>query len=347
MKLRWVMGVALFLLSAVTTACPLCMGGGVQSPAHDLADLSQAVLATPAADGKSYRVVDVIKGARPEGDRVTDVIIRDPASLKGGKPLLLVRDEAWPMWASLGVVGAGDAVVLRAVGTKDPADADLDGWRARVDALLPHLESAEPLLAEMAHDEFTHAPYAALRPAKPHLNAAAIRRWLAAPRLAMRQPLYLLLLGVAGDGTDAAWLEQRLAGASLVHDATNLGPMLAADLELRGPSRMPWIEATYLRDRGRSKAEMDAALLALSVQGNTNGVIPRERIVEAYRVFMSEHKEIAGLVAQDLASWQYWNAVPDYVALMKSGVRQQYASHAAIVAYLRQSPGGVVDVDDK
>ena len=323
------------------------MGGGVRSPAQDLADLSRAVLAIPVADGKSYRVIDVIKGARPEGDRVTDVVIREPASLKGGKPLLLVRDEAWPMWTSLGTVGAGDAVVLRAVAAKHPADADLDGWRARVDLLLPHLESAEPLLAEIAYAECAHAPYAALRSAKPRLNASAIRRWLADPRLAQRQPLYLLLLGLAGDRTDAARLEQRLSDASSAHDATNLGSMLAADLELRGPSRMSWIEATYLRDRDRSKAEIDAALLALSVQGNAGGAIPRERVIEAYRVFMSEHKEIAGLVAQDLASWQYWDAVPDYVALMKSGVRQQYASRAAIVAYLRQSPDGVAGVDDK
>ena len=85
----------------------------------------------------------------------------------------------------------------------------------------------------------------------------------------------------------------------------------------------------------------------MSVHGNTSGAIPRERIIETYRVFMSEHQEIAGLVAQDLAAWQYWDAVPDYVALMKSGVRQQYASRAAIVAYLRQSPGGVAGVDDK
>ena len=45
-------------------------------------------------------------------------------------------------------------------------------------------------------------------------------------------------------------------------------------------------------------------------------------------------------VAQDLAAWQYWDAVPEYVALMQSGVRQQYPSRLAVVAYLRRSPGG-------
>jgi hypothetical protein len=52
---------------------------------------------------------------------------------------------------------------------------------------------------------------------------------------------------------------------------------------------------------------------------------------------MSEHKPIAGLVAQDLAAWQYWGATEEFAALLKSDVRQQYASRIAILAYLRQS----------
>ena len=74
------------------------------------------------------------------------------------------------------------------------------------------------------------------------------------------------------------------------------------------------------------------------MHGNANGVIPRERVIQSYRVFMKEHQEIAGYVAQDLAAWQYWEAVPEYVALMQSDVRQQYPSRLAILAYLRQSP---------
>jgi len=116
--------------------------------------------------------------------------------------------------------------------------------------------------------------------------------------------------------------------------------MIAADLELRGPSRMAWVDATYLRDPGRSTREIEAALLALSVHGNANGAIPRARVIESYRLFMQAHKPLAGLVAQDLAAWQYWDAVPEYVALMNSSVRQHYASRVAILAYLKRSPEG-------
>ena len=61
-------------------------------------------------------------------------------------------------------------------------------------------------------------------------------------------------------------------------------------------------------------------------------------MIQSYRVFMTAHPEIAGYVAQDLAAWQYWDPVPEYVALMKSDVRQQFPSRLATVAYLRQSP---------
>jgi hypothetical protein len=100
-----------------------------------------------------------------------------------------------------------------------------------------------------------------------------------------------------------------------------------------------------MRNPRRSTRELEAALLALSVQGNAGGVVPRERVIQSYRAFMSAHPDVAGYVAQDLAAWKYWDAVPEYVALMKSGIPQQYASRIAIVAYLRQSPNaGAIDL---
>ncbi len=213
-----------------------------------------------------------------------------------------------------------------------------EDWRARVALVVPHLESPEPLVAELAYGELAAAPYAAMRTAKPQLEARAVRAWLADPKLAARHRLYFLLLGVAGSPGDAAALDQRVEAAWKSGDATNLASMLAADLELRGAARMPWIDERYLRDQSRAAPEIRAALLALSVHGNAGGVIPRERVIRSYRLFMKAHPEIAGYVAEDLAAWQYWDAVPEYVALMRSEVRQQFPSRLATLAYLRQSP---------
>jgi hypothetical protein len=77
-------------------------------------------------------------------------------------------------------------------------------WRARVALVVPHLDDPDTLAAELAYADLGAAPYAALRTAKPHLDAAALRRWLADPELAARHPLCLLLLGISGNAQDAA-----------------------------------------------------------------------------------------------------------------------------------------------
>jgi hypothetical protein len=330
-------------VSTAATACPICLGAGQPTKAHELASAQQAVLAVPTADASQFRVVEVIRGDRPPSSTIEGGYPRtaSPAGAKAakGKPLLLVRNDPFPVWVVLGAIGAEQSGWLRklAVG-KHVEDMSAEEWRARIALVLPHLESSDPLVAELAYGELAAAPYAAMRTAKSQLDARAVRAWLADPQLAARRRLYLLLLGVAGNEGDAAALEQRLEAAWKSGDATNLASMLAADLELRGAARMAWTEERYLRDRSRSAPEIAAALLALSVHGKAGGVIPRERVIQSYRVFMKAHPEIAGYVAQDLAAWQYWDAVPEYVALMKSDVRQQYPSRVAILAYLRQSP---------
>jgi hypothetical protein len=215
-----------------------------------------------------------------------------------------------------------------------------DEWRARVALMLPYLEHQEPLVAKIAYGELATAPYAALQTAKSRLAAPAIRSWLADPELSARRPLYFLLLGIAGDARDAAILEEQLGASWMTGDATNLGSMIAADLQLSGPSRVAWVDTKYMGDRLRSTRELEAALLALSVLGNANDAIPRERVIQSYLMFIREHQELAGFVAWDLAAWQYWGAAPLYLAIIKSNVRQHFASHVAIFKYLQQSPAG-------
>ena len=346
---RWLTGALLLCASVAAVACPLCIGAFRQSPAQELTSLSQAVLAVPATDRPGYRVVEVIKGPPPSNGLIEEGSYpADIAASAGGKPLLLVRDASWPMWASFGTLGPRHASWLRRLAAgKRWTEMSAAEWRARVALMLPYLEGPEPLVAEIAYGELASAPYDALLAVKSRLDAPTIRRWVADPGLVGRRSLHLLLLGIAGDARDATGLERRLDTAWQSGDAASLGPMLAADLELRGAARVAWLEERYLRDASRSMPEIEAALLALSVQGNADKAIPRERVIRSYRTFIKEHKEIAGYVAQDLAAWQYWDAVPEYVALMSSDLRQQYASRIAIVAYLKLSPGGAAGFDVK
>jgi hypothetical protein len=332
---------------SVATACPLCLGAFRSPVAQRLVDLPYAVLAQPSADGRAYRVIAVIKGERPAGGIIPAGAIQVDDVMDANATLLLVRDETWSTWLGLGAVAVEHVGWLSQIAAgKRPADMNADERQARLALMLPYLEDREPLVAEIAYGELAAAPYAALLEAKPHLDAPSIRRWLADPQLLARQPLYLLLLGIAGDAGDAAALELRLEASWMARDATNLASMIAADLQLRGPSRMAWVDAKYMGDRLRSTRELEASLLALSVLGNANDAIPRERVIQSYRLFMQEHKELAGFVAWDLAAWQYWAATPLYLALIKSNVRQDFKSRVAISAYLGQSPiGKLIDKD--
>jgi hypothetical protein len=343
---RWFFAALFLCASFAASACPLCLGAFRSSVAQQLVDLPHAVLAQPNADGRGYRVVAVIKGEQPAGGIIPAEAIQLDIVEAARATLLLVRDDAWSTWLGLGALAAEHASWLRAIAAgKRAPDMNADEWRARVALMLPYLEHREPLVAEMAYGELAAAPYTALLAAKPRLAPPAIRRWLADPQLAARQPLYLLLLGIAGDATDAAVLERRLEASWMANDATNLGSLIAADLQLRGPSRAAWVDAKYMGNRLRTSRELEAALLALGVLGNANDAVPRERVIQSYCLFIAEHKELAGLVARDLAAWQYWGAVPSYLALVKSNVRQQFASRVAIFAYLRQSPDrGLIDL---
>lgn len=339
----------LLCVSTAAAACPICLGAGLHTAAQDLAAAQQAVLAAPTAEAGQFSVVEVIRGERPSTRTIEGGYPRSAAAVNAapakGEALLLVREDPLPGWVVLGAIGIDQSGWLRklAVG-KHSDEISAQEWRDRVALVVPRLRSRQPLVAKIAYGDLAAAPYAALRTAKPHLDARDVRAWLTDPTLASQQRLHLLLLGVAGNAEDAAALEKRLDAAWQSGDATNLASMLTADLELRGAARMTWVEERYLRDRARSAPEIEAALLALSVQGTTNSVIPRERVIQSYRVFMKGHPENAGDVAPDLAAWQYWDAVPEYQALMKSSVRQQYPSMLAILAYLRQSPDGRASV---
>jgi len=341
---RHLLAAALLLKGVGASACPLCLGWGQPSMAQRLVATPQAVLAVPTGEAGRFRVIQVIKGERTADGMVEGGYPRNGTASGGEKPtkarpLLLVRDDPLPTWVILGAINATHAEWLRTLAAgKRAADMSPEEWRARIALVVPHLNDPEPLAAELAYAELGAAPYAALRTAKPHLDAAALRRCLADSELATHQPLFLLLLGISGNTQDAADLEKRLQAAWQAGEVANLSSMLAAGLELSGAARMAWVESNYLADRKRSTPEIKAALLALSVHGNANGVISRERVIQSYRVFMKAHPEIAGDVAPDLAAWQYWDAVPDYLALMKSKVRQQYPSRLAMLDYLRQSP---------
>jgi hypothetical protein len=319
----------------------------------DMAD--RAVLAVPFTGATRFRIVEVVKGK----DAVGDIIADPPTGLgeamaPGSDPCLLVRDPFASQWTNLGTIRAEYADWLRQLAATALVKGDRPrptwpsnvqtlstlsyaGWRRRVALVLPYLENPDPLAAQIAWGELARAPYAIMDVARSRIDAATVGSWLQDSRLASRHAAYTLLLGFVGGPADVVWLEQHIEAAWSSHDATNLAAMIGADLELRGPSRVDWVEAMYFADRSRTMPEIEAALLALNVHGDANRTVPRKRVIQAYRAFIRQRPLMAGFVAQQLADWDYWDAATEYAALLKSNTITDPASHFAVVNYLQRA----------
>ena len=84
-------------------------------------------------------------------------------------------------------------------------------------------------------------------------------------------------------------------------------------------------------------AEIQAALVALRLQGEANATIPRIRVVSALRRFIAERPAMAGSVAMTLSDWACWEAREDFEAIMASGAITDPASEFAVALYLKRA----------
>jgi len=346
-RLPLALAALMFFVSTRASGCPMCAAAReLTISAQELVYAGHSVLAIPVADRNEFRVVAVIKGDTPLDSTITGPVFRaDAAAMQSQKPLLLVRDDAWPVWVNFGPVSAEQADWLRQLSvTKRTTDMTDGEWREHVAYFLPYLENPEPMVAEIAFNEFVSAPYDALRSLKPRLDVAVIRAWLNNPNLVRRRSVYLLLLGIAGTPLDALRIEGRMGFARQTHDVTDLPALIGTDLELRGAAGVERIEKQYLTDPGRNKPEIEAALVALRVHGDTDGAVPRSRVIQAFVLFIRQQPSLAGLVAGKLAEWNDWDVAPEYSALLKSGAPQDPASRDAIIKYLENRPNPDVKI---
>jgi hypothetical protein len=317
----------------------------------DMAD--RAVLALPVPGGNQFRIVAIVKGKDAIGDGLADPVTGVEVAA-GGDPYLLVRDPLAAQWTSVRTIPAQYADWLRQLAAASLVKGDrprpswpLDlrtlftlsyaGWRQRMALVMPYLECSDPMVAQIAWGELARAPYVVMDVARSRIDPAAVEGWLDDANLVSRRAAYTLLLGFVGGPADAARLEQHIEAKWSSHDATDLGAMIGADLELRGPSRLGWVEARYFADRTRTMPEIEAALLALNVHGEADRTIPRERVIQAYRALIRERPAMAGFVALHLADWEYWGATAEYVALLQSHAIKDPASELAVVNYLQRA----------
>lgn len=338
MSLRLPVALLTAFAAPAALACVICAPSSSLTPAQQMINAQRVVVAKP--DGNTWKPVDTLKG--PAGPIPAGQVPAPTNPPPGPKAVVFVEDALSQKWDVVGAVSAEHGDWLRKVAaqkrTAEMNDAD---WRERVAFHVPMLEHAEPLIADIAYGEVARAPYAAMRSLQGRLDAKKLIGWLDDPSRASRWPLYTLLLGIAGGADAKAWVASQLAKSAKAHDGSNLAALLTADMEMNGPSRVAALETTYFGNPGeRSAGEVQAALMALSVQGGTDARIPRRRVVDAYLAFARSGHPLAGYAAPDLTSWQIWEAAPTYMNLLRSGVPQHPASQVAILNFLAASPRG-------
>ena len=351
-------GVALAL--AVTAgpamACSICLAAVKISPGQRLDNADRIVIAVPDRHG-GWQIVEDIKGTEPV----------DPATLIDAAPagkndaaVLFLRDALGQRWSAFGRVDPDTADWLRRL-VRVPAPAggapvSAQAWQQRLPIIWAEVAADDPLIKAIAEGDLARAPYRDLIAFGRTLSTEAVLQHLAdgesrsctsrlcttMAHLAGGEPApqrapYILMLGAIGDDAARSWIDEAVTSASTQNDASDLSALLAADLEIRGPSRIGWIEGTYFRVRSRGVDEIEAALEALRLHAEAQTVIPRGDVVAAYASFVEARPQFAGFVATDLAEWKEWSLTGAFVALLNAEAIADPAGRFAAMSYVSLS----------
>ena len=325
--------VALFMgLTAVATACPICLGIVPQQPtlADEVRAAEAVVIGQPTDTPGAFEVRGVVKGdSALKGARIT------LSDARAASASILVRAGADQPWKSLGASFIHLAGFFKVVLDLPPAEPRDDAkWSDRLARVQPFLGHLDPRVARSAWAEWARAPYRAIR--GKCVEPEKLRAWLLDPGQAYAHPMWVVLLAVSGDADAGRELNQKLEAAWRTNDATLVAALLTARIEREGEAGVAWLEEHYIRDRDRTLDEIQAAVAALSVQADASESL-RPRILAACRVMLAERRPLSGLVARDLAAWGDWSAAGHYQTLLASGEPVLPETRRAISAYLEAS----------
>lgn len=266
-------------LSPAARACPICLGMVPQTPtlAEDVLAARDVVLAkADGADG-GLVVTSVIKGDSVlAGQRAT------MAEAKSGGLFILTRRDDAAGWKLQGASALYFATFLPAiVALRSEAPVTDAEWVARLDTMRPFLGHADPRIARSAWTIWAGAPYRIVKDQAAQFPRAQLHEWLASPAMAGQRSLWIVLLGLQSNGADTTWLDAQAEAAWKAGDDKHLAALLTAIVARRGATGVDFIEQRYIRDRGRTLEEVQAALSALGLHGREGAVEMRQRVLAA------------------------------------------------------------------
>ncbi|MGQ0709757.1 MAG: hypothetical protein ACT4NV_08415 [Rhodoferax sp.] len=331
------------LCPAVVLACAICAPQvGERTLLERMAGAPAVVLARVGSTGVFVEAARLKGSAAAVPWEQVHVLVDAPWGSGTDLALLLHDGQGW---SALGAVPRErqEAVLQAWALRRDPqapANAADPQWPARTALYAPLLQHPSALLARLAYEELSQAPYAQLRQGARLLPAGAAWGWLQDPALAQRQPLYALLAGFTATAAQAQALRVRLLrpGTPQGDSAAVQSGLMAALLEAQGDSGLAWLQQHFLQDPQRSDTQVQSALLALRVHAQDGTRVTREAVVRALAAYIEANPQRAGYAASDLGDWGRWEFTGVFERLLDSDQPQAFASRYAMVLYLLRNP---------
>lgn len=207
----------------------------------------------------------------------------------------------------------------------------------RLKFYMNYLEHEESLLARDAYDEFASAPYSEIKALKPAMNRKQLLGWIQDTSLPPdRKRLYLVMLGVCGEKSDADLLEDMLRSDDPYRRA-GLDSMIACYATLKGDAGLDLIDELFLKNKECQYADTYAAIMALRFHGTDGGVIKKDRVLESMRLIL-DRPELADLVIPDLARWEDWSQIEKLEKLFTGADEKSSWVRVPVINYLRACP---------
>lgn len=331
------LGIALILGSSLTAyaTCPFCSAVSQtlrqEMEAMDTVAIARIINGSESDSEADFSVVSVIRGEKLVQIK-QDLRVNYFGKAKEDQQFLLMGvDPPDLLWSSPLPVSETAIKYVEAI-SKLP-----DESLTRLEFYMDYLEHPESLLARDAYDEFASAPYSEIKALKHKMDRKQLLDWIKDTSLPPdRKRLYLVMLGVCGEKSDAKLLEEMLRSEDPNRRA-GLDSMIACYATLRGGEGLDLIDELFLSNTKSQYADTYAAIMALRFHGTDGGVIEKERVLKSMRLIL-DRPELADLVIPDLARWSDWTQIDKLVDLFKNADEKSSWVRVPVINYLRACP---------
>lgn len=288
-------------------ACPICIGFPKNTDADYLLNAQCVVLARPQQlDPFQYAAHEVLKGEYDGSkfDLLVDSATRRMLDAHQDRHVLLAQATQHGPWQHLGTTTPEfESIVRRLITIGVTWDGDNSAIE-RSQFFVRLFGHSEERIRNLAYLELGRAPYSMIRPLGRTISRDSLAPFLDNRQYTEWQGLAILLLAQSESDVDRKRILQSFQDCMQYGLVTNLSAWTAAAVEVDPMGSLQQIETNYFANVERTKEELDAVFLAITMLGAQEGLGLRERIIASYEVLLHQRPQFAPRVAQYLSAWK-------------------------------------------